>query len=141
MPVRHGHFHMESGYHSATWLDLETLCLRPERVRPLADALGERLRPYGAEIVCGPLNEGAFIAMMVAEFLGLPFVYTERFETVSGGLFPIEYRLPGMLREIVRGKRAAIVNDVISAGSAVRGTLDDLASSGGQCVAVGTLVT
>src|SRR5437899_796805 len=74
MPVRHGHFHMESGYHSATWLDLEKLCLRPERVRPLADALGERLRPYQAEIICGPLNEGDRSINKKGQPFGCPFV-------------------------------------------------------------------
>jgi orotate phosphoribosyltransferase len=41
-------------------------------------------------------------------------------------MFAVEYRIPRSLECIVRGKRVAIVNDVINAGSAVRGALIDL---------------
>jgi orotate phosphoribosyltransferase len=40
----------------------------------------------------------------------------------------------------VHGRRVAIVNDVISAGSAVRGTLKDLRALGANVVAVGALL-
>jgi orotate phosphoribosyltransferase len=56
------------------------------------------------------------------------------------GLFPVEYRLPRGLRAAVRGKRVAIVNDVINAGSAVRGTFADLASCGAEVVAIAALL-
>jgi len=39
----------------------------------------------------------------------------------------------------LRGKRVAIVNDVINAGSAVRGTLASLKECGAQPIAIGTL--
>ncbi len=54
-------------------------------------------------------------------------------------MFPVEYRLPPVLRARLRGKRVAIVNDVISAGSAVRGTFEDLQSCGAKTVAVAAL--
>jgi orotate phosphoribosyltransferase len=41
---------------------------------------------------------------------------------------------------MVRGKAIAVVDDAISAGSAVRGTLADLESRGGKPVAVGALL-
>jgi orotate phosphoribosyltransferase len=41
----------------------------------------------------------------------------------------------------VRGKRVAIVNDVINAGSAVRGAFTGLVDCGAQPVAIGTLLT
>ncbi len=47
--------------------------------------------------------------------------------------------MPTVLREKVRGKRVAIVNDVISAGSAVRGTLEDLRACGAETVAVAAI--
>jgi orotate phosphoribosyltransferase len=42
---------------------------------------------------------------------------------------------------MVHGKRIGIVNDVINAGSAVRGTYADLQSHGAQTVAVASLLT
>ena len=95
------------------------------------------------DAVCGPLVEGAFVALMVASDLGVEFYYTERFAPQADGspqsLFPVEYRVPAVLRDRLRGKRVAIVNDVISAGSAVRGTLVDLEACGAETVAMAAL--
>jgi orotate phosphoribosyltransferase len=77
--------------------------------------------------------------MMVARRLKVPFTYTERFDSKSGELFPVSYRLPGAQRELVNGKRVVIVNDVIGAGSAVLGTLRDLYECGADPVAIGAL--
>jgi len=141
MPARRGHFLLESGHHGELWLDLELLCLAPDPVRRLAARLAARLAPYAIEAVCGPLVEGAFVAMMVASELGVPFAYSERFPNPErGGLFAVDYRVPRALRAEVRGRRVAIVNDVINAGSAVRGTLTDLEACAARPVAIGVLL-
>jgi orotate phosphoribosyltransferase len=139
LPWRKGHFRFESGHHGDTWLDLEVLCLHPEPVEQLAVVLADCLSEQHGEIVCGPLVEGAFIAMMVAKRLRVPFTYTERFDSKSGEMFPIRYRVPGAQRELVAGKRVLIINDVIGAGSAVLGTLKDLYECGADPVAIGAL--
>ena len=139
---RQGHFLLESGHHGNLWLDLELLCERPQLVVPLAAELAARLRRFDAEVVCGPLVEGAFVALLVAAELGNSFFYSERFARSSrDGLFPAGYRLPDSVRGSVQGRRVAIVNDVINAGSAVRGTFEDLERWGAHVVAVGTLLT
>lgn len=141
LPARRGHFRLESGHHGDLWLDLALLCLRPERVRPFAAELAERLRRHGIDAVCGPLVEGAFVALMVAGELGVPFVYAERFaESQTDALYPVTYRLPPALRAAIDGKRVAIVDDVINAASAVRGTFADLKTYGATTVAVGALL-
>jgi orotate phosphoribosyltransferase len=138
---RRGHFLLESGHHGDLWYQLETLCSHSREIRPFAARLATQLLPYRVEVVCGPLVEGAFIALLVSLELGCEFVYTERFEdTTREGLFPIAYRLPRALRPVVHGKRVAIVNDVISAGSAVRGTFSDLQALGAGIVAIGALL-
>jgi len=68
-------------------------------------------------------------------------VYAERFaDPTREGLFPVEYRLPKALQPVVKGKRVAIVNDVINAGSAVRGAFFDLQALGADIVAIGALL-
>ena len=52
----------------------------------------------------------------------------------------MQYRLPKSLHSAVSGKRVAIVNDVISAGSAVRGTFFDLREMGAEVVAISALL-
>lgn len=139
--ARPGHFLLESGHHADLWLDLETLCVKPGRVQQFAAALAERLRRYEVDAVCGPLNEGAFVALMVASALECRFTYAERFAPdQAGGLFRVAYRVPKALHATLQGKRVAIVNDVISAGSAVRGTLADLETIGAEVVAIGALL-
>jgi orotate phosphoribosyltransferase len=93
------------------------------------------------DAVCGPLVEGAFVALMVALQLDIQFTYSERFvRPVADGLFPAGYRVPASLREGLRGKRVAIVDDVINAGSAIRGTFADLEECGANVVAISALL-
>ncbi len=144
LPGRIGHFLLESGHHSDLWLDLELLCVLPEFVKQRAATLATRLAARELDVVCGPLVEGAYVALMVASALGVEFSYAER-RTPSADhhaeapLFQVTYELPRVLRTRVKGKRVAIVNDVISAGSAVRGTLTDLRACGATVVAIGAL--
>jgi orotate phosphoribosyltransferase len=152
LPWRKGHFRFESGHHGDTWLNLELLCLQPEPVEQLATVLADCLSEQRPDVVCGPLVEGAFVAMMVARRLKVPFTYTERIDlsavarsaqadSRTDELYPVSYRLPGQQREIVAGKRIVIINDVIGAGSAVLGTLKDLYECGADPVALGALAT
>jgi orotate phosphoribosyltransferase len=135
---RRGHFQLESGHHGDLWLPLETLCLHPRELQPFAVRLAVALRKYEVEVVCGPLVGGAYVALLVSLELACDFVYAERFANPSrDGLFPVEYRLPKALHGAVKSKRVAIVNDVISAGSAVRGAFRDLQFVGVEVVVIG----
>jgi orotate phosphoribosyltransferase len=138
---RKGHFLLESGHHGDLWLDLESLCLRPRRTQILAAKLAEPLSELDVDVVCGPLTDGAFVALMVALVLDSEFIYAERFvQPAEGGLFPVKYRVPAAHRAGLRGKRVAIVDDVINAGSAVRSTLADLESCGAVVVDISALL-
>lgn len=140
LPVRKGHFAFESGHHGTTWLDLELLFLHPDRVQPLAAALADRLRAHRIDVVCAPLVEGAFVGLMVATTLGSPFTYSIPVREPSRtDLFPVSYSIPEVLAPALRGKRVAVVNDVINAGSAVRGTLASLQRCGAVPIALGAL--
>jgi orotate phosphoribosyltransferase len=138
---RQGHFKLESGHHGDVWFELETLCQHSRALQPFAAQLAATLSQHKVEVVCGPLVEGAFIALLVSLELGCDFVYAERFaDATRERLLPVEYRLPIALHSAVRSKRVAIVNDVISAGSAVRGAFSDLQSVGADIVAIGALL-
>ncbi len=141
MRGRQGHFRLESGHHGDLWFHLETLCLHARDIRPFAAQLAAQLAQYKVEVVCGPLVEGAFVALLVSLELGCDFAYAERFaDTTREGLYPVEYRVPRALQPGVKSKRIAIVNDVVNAGSAVRGTFSDLKALGAGVVAIGALL-
>jgi orotate phosphoribosyltransferase len=140
LPARKGHFRLESEHHGSLWLDLELLCFRPAVVQALADRLSTAVAAHAPEIVCGPLVEGAFVALMVAAQLDVPFTYSAPSTPHEAkGLFPVRYVVPRGLRPHLEGRRVAVVNDVINAGSAVRGTIADLLECGASPVAIGTL--
>jgi orotate phosphoribosyltransferase len=93
------------------------------------------------EAVCGPLVEGALLAQMVGEELDVEFYFAEQFiRAAANDLYPVGYRIPAALRDRIRGKRTAVVDDVINAGSAVRGAVEDLEACGAQLVAIGSLL-
>ena len=139
--ARHGHFKMESGYHSGAWFELGSLFDDPVTVRPFVAELAHRLSSHRPDAVCGPMTGGAKLAEMIATELAINAIVAERSETPGAtGLFPVRYRIAETQRPKTRGRRIAIVDDAISAGSAVRGTHTDLIECGGLPVALGALV-
>ena len=141
LPARAGHLLLDSGHHGDVWLDLDALFLRPARLQPFVAALTARLAPHGVEAVCGPLVGGAFVAQAVAAELNVEFYFAERIASSTGGeAEAVSYRLPDSLRPRVRGRRVAVVDDAINAGSAVRATVADLTAFGARTVAVGAVV-
>jgi orotate phosphoribosyltransferase len=139
LSARCGHFRFESGHHGSLWLDLEPMFVRPKQLRPFAESLAGLVAEYNVAAVCGPLSGGAFVAEMIAETLDVEFYFTEpRLGTDRDTLFPVKYHLPQPLRQLIAGRRVAIVNDVINAGSAVRGTYEDLRECYAEVAVVGT---
>jgi orotate phosphoribosyltransferase len=138
--ARRGHFRLESGHHTDGWLDLDALFAQPQRLRPFVVELAGRLRGYAPQIVCGPLIGGAFLAEMIALELGTSFCFAEGSATRRAGLYSIDYRVPAGLRPSLRDGSVALVDDAISAGSAVRATPADLEACGARVVVIGALI-
>ena len=130
VPSRRGHFAYESGHHGDLWLDLDTLFVSPRRLRPYVAELASQLTPHGLEVVCGPLTGGAFVAQAIAAELDIAFCWT-----TAGS-----YELPAAFAPVVAGRRVAIVDDAINAGSAVSRTAAAVRAGGGHVVAVGALL-
>ncbi|MDT4898522.1 MAG: orotate phosphoribosyltransferase [Acidobacteriota bacterium] len=138
---RRGHFRLESGHHSGLWLDLDPLFAEPHRINPFVIALTSALRPYGVAAICGPLLGGAFLAQLVAHALNVEFCFTERvMPPHTAGLYRASYRLPPAFAARLAGKRVAMVDDVMSAGSALRGTYAELQAHSGVPVVAGALL-
>ena len=141
LPARRGHFRMESGHHGDLWLDLDALFLRPHRMRQFAGELAQRLSAHPIEAVCGPLIGGAFLAQIIAADLDVECFYAERFVHPQSADLPlVEYHIPHTLRNKICGKKVAIVDDAINAGSALRGTLTDVLMCGAEPVVIGALL-
>ncbi len=138
---REGHFLLESGLHGERWLDLDRLFAVPRDLAPFIAALAAPIDRHRVEVVCGPLTGGAFVAHRIALDLALDFAWTERCPAAAKpGLFGARYRLPGSLARRLRGRRVALVDDVVSAGSSLRATHAALVRAGALPVVVGALL-
>jgi orotate phosphoribosyltransferase len=147
--ARRGHFQMESGLHCGLWFDLDAAFVDHSALDPYVIQLAQSLRRHNIEAVCGPLTGGAFLAQLLARLLGSEFYFTApsfakategRPAPPDGeGVFKARYQLPPGIGHRLLGKRVAIVDDVMSAGSSLRATLVAIEAHGAIPVVVGAL--
>jgi orotate phosphoribosyltransferase len=139
-PRRSGHFSLESGFHTDAWFDLDSVLHDSRRLQACVEALAERLSPHDMTTLCGPETGGALVARAVAQRLGLRSCSAGRLSAGSGsGLFTARYQVAGEARDGMAGEKVALVDDALSAGSAVRATFEDLTSLGARVVVVGAI--
>lgn len=137
--ARRGHFKMESGLHCALWFDLDAAFVDQAALDPFVTKLAQSLRRYDVEAACGPLSGGAFLAQLVARLLGSEFFYTMPSRSHGDGPFGARYDLPPGVGYRLLGKRVALVDDVMSAGSSLRATMTTIEQHGAIPIVVGTL--
>jgi len=130
---------MESGLHCGLWFDLEAAFVDQAALDPFVTQLAQSLRRHDVEAVCGPLNGGAFLAQLVARLLGAEFYFATLAEPNGDGPFSARYQLPPGVGHGLLGKRVALVDDVMSAGSSLRATLTAIESHGAIPVVIGAL--
>lgn len=141
LSYREGHFELESGHHGNLWIDLDELFLRPRSLSRFARTLADLVSIHEVDVVCGPLTGGTLVAQMVALELDLEFCFTERVARQPGNArLPVEYRLPPAFQGPIGGKRVAIIDDAVNAGSGVLGTRVALRECGAIPVVVGALI-
>jgi orotate phosphoribosyltransferase len=136
MNGRAGHFLLESGHHGDLWLDLDRLLVSAADLQRWAGGLADLLREHDVSAVCGPLVGGAVVAEFVAARLEVDCYYAQRLASATD----VSYRIPARRHDELAGRRVAVVDDVVNAGSAVAKTRDALAEIGARPVVVGALL-
>jgi orotate phosphoribosyltransferase len=97
----------------------------------LADIVLEELRKRDteADVVLGISINGVPFATMLSEYLGVDLgVYRPHAESESGGALSSNYASVGS------GKKVVIVDDVLSTGATVKGSIADIKEMGGEPV-------
>jgi orotate phosphoribosyltransferase len=135
--VSRGHFAYESGHHGDLWLELDLLFADPGRVQVWSSSLAAMTQDCRAEIVCGPLVGGAFVAQFLAAALNARFVFAERLVSPATA---VQYRIPDALRPVIAGKRVLLADDAVNAGSAVLSTLADCIVCGAEPACIASLI-
>jgi len=137
--ARKGHFQMESGLHCGLWFDLDIAFADPKALDPFVTQLAHLLKRHDVEAVCGPLTGGAFLAQLLARQLHCECYFTAPASVAVEGEFKARYTLPRATGHRLLGKRVALVDDVMSAGSSLRATLTELEAHGAIPVVIGAL--
>lgn len=117
-----GHFRLSSGLHSPNYVQCARLLEHPRNARAIGEALGEKIRGFGAQKIVAPALGGVIIGYTVAEALGVPFVFTER----KDGIMTLRRGFTIRERETV-----VIVEDVVTTGKSTRETADVIAAHDG----------
>ena len=130
---------MESGLHCGLWFDLDAAFVDQAALDPFVTQLAQSLRRHDVEAVCGPLAGGALLAQLIARLLGSEFYFTAPTAATGSGTFRARYQVPRGAGGRLLGKRIALVDDVISAGSSLRATLAEVETHGAIPIVIGAL--
>ena len=130
--VRHGHFELSSGRHSATYVQCALVLQHPELAERLGRALAEKFKDLQIECVVSPALGGILVGHEVGRALGVRAIFVER---DSSGQMAL--RRGFSLRN---GERVLVVEDVWTTGGSTRETMGVVEQAGGRAVAAAALI-
>lgn len=133
--LKHGHFLLASGRHSAQYVEKFELLRQPRATEDACRSMIERLGDLDqVDLVVGPTTGGILLAFEIGRQLGLPAAYAERaYDGASERAFK-----RGTVIE--PGTRVLVVDDILTTGGSVRETLAALNATGAEIKAIGLLV-
>ncbi len=130
--IRHGHFQLSSGLHSATYVQCALVLQFPRFAERLGLALAAGLGDERVDAVVSPALGGVIFGHEVARALGCRALFTER--DASGAM---------SLRRgfsLAAGERVVVVEDVWTTGGSTREVIRVVEAAGARVVAAGALV-
>lgn len=139
--IRHGHFELSSGLHSATYVQCALVLQYPRFAENLGQALAALFSDARIDAVVSPALGGVIIGQEVARALPAPR------DTVGGGvpaLF-VERDASGTMT-LRRGftlhpdQHVLVVEDVWTTGGSTQETIHVVEEAGGRVVAAGALI-
>jgi orotate phosphoribosyltransferase len=139
---RTGHFLTESRFHTDLWFDTKYLFSDLNQLSPIVKELGKKLLIHKFDLICGPVDGGAKIAQMISKEFKIDFIISERLilnDSVSSKQL-IKYSIPENFHNRIKGKKIAIVDDIINAGNATLETYRELINLGSIPVVLGSLI-
>lgn len=132
--LRRGHFVLTSGRHSDQYVEKFDLLRRPAATEAACARIVDAVRDLGVEVVVGPTTGGIILAFEVGRQLGVDAAYAERRDDGTAGR---EFRRGTTFEP---GRRALVVDDILTTGKSVRETLAALALQPVSVAGVAVLV-
>ncbi len=129
--IMEGHFLLTSGLHSPLYVEKFQVLQWPEPTAKLCEALADRFRDDGVQVVVGPVTGGIILAQLIGRALGARAIFTERENgdmTLRRGFY------------IDPGEKVLVVEDIVTTGGSVDEVLEVVRQQGGDLVGVALLV-
>jgi len=126
-----GHFILSSGLHSPKYLQCALALQQPEDAAEFGRAIAEQYVGKEFDTVASPAIGGLVIGFVVAQALGVRFLWTERQDgemTLRRGF------------TLSPGERILVVEDVITTGGSTRECIAALEENGGKVVAAASII-
>jgi orotate phosphoribosyltransferase len=126
-----GHFRLTSGLHSPGYLQCALVLQHPGDAEACGEAIADRVRGLGAEVVLSPALGGIVIGQEVARALGVRAMFAER---QDGAL---------VLRRgftLGAGEKVLVVEDVVTTGGSTRETIAVARAAGAEVVGAASII-
>jgi orotate phosphoribosyltransferase len=126
-----GHFRLTSGLHSPGYLQSALVLQHPAEAAACGEAIAERVRGLGVDVVLSPALGGIVIGQEVGRALGVRAIFAER---QDGKL---------ILRRgftLAPGERVLVVEDVVTTGGSTRETIDLARAAGATVVGAASII-
>jgi orotate phosphoribosyltransferase len=144
--IRHGHFELSSGLHSAMYVQCALVLQYPRFAEALGKDLAEKFASHEIEAVVSPAIGGLIIGQEVAR--ALPERQAPKEDAPSGGGVPaifVERDASGKMSmrrgfSLRPGQRVLVVEDVWTTGGSTREAIRVVDEAGGRVVAAGALI-
>lgn len=140
--VTSGHFVFKSGLHASEYVNKDMLYTNPNTIALLCMDLGQpfvhRKRPEAqVHVVVGPAIGGVILAHCVAKhiFFDSEEIVRSLFADKEGDGFIVRRGYD----KFVTGRRVLVVEDIITTGGSVRGTVEAVRRAGGEVVGVAAI--
>ena len=133
-----GHFGLASTRHSDTYINKDALYMHPLQTSEFCKAIASKFKNHEVEVVAGPATGGVILAQWVAYHLTqmtdreILAIYADKVDD--------SFILTRGYDKLVANKRALVVEDIVTTGSAARAVCELVERHNGSVVGVGAFV-
>ena len=129
--MKEGHFLLSSGLHSPVYWEKFRLLQYPVYAEKLCRLIVHHFKDQAVDVVAGPTTGGIILAFEIGRQLGVRSIFVEK----KG-----EARILRRDFEFKAGERVLVVDDVLTTGGSIKGTIDAVNKLGGVVIGIGVLV-
>jgi len=129
--IKEGHFLLASGLHSPVYWEKFRILQYPHLTERLCHLIAQHFEGQKIDLVAGPTTGGIILAFETGRQLGVRSIFAEK----EGGV-----RVFRRDFQIAPGELVLIVDDILTTGRSLRGTISAINKLGGIIIGIGVLV-